>query len=577
MPAAVNRHPAGKTPNKVAKRRLTIAAISLFTLPVLVGMAGILVPAAGYFPVLGKTTLSIAPATQFLDTAGLAKAALLSLTTGLLATFLSVAGSFLLLVACFNSWFFGWLHRLAGPLVAIPHAAVAIGIVFLLAPSGWLIRLLSPGLTGFDRPPVWSLVPDPHGLALIFGLMAKEIPFLLLIAMAATARLPVQRLADVATSLGYGRYTGWGLVILPSIYRQVRLPIIAVLVFSLSVVDMALLLAPTLPPPLSVLVLNGFYDADLAARLPASFGAVLQIGVALCGVGMWLVGERGAGGLAQFWARRGWRSVWLDRPLAALASLACLPMAAAFFGLLAALIWSFAASWFFPDALPSRFSLIHWQNWSGLGSLLWASGGLALSASMLSLLMVCLWLYWLGPFAANDKSIAIALFLPLLVPQVSFLFGLQMTLSWTGMDGTWPALIYSHMIFIMPYTWMIMAPAFTAMDWRYDQVATSLGKGMAARVLGVHLPLLAYPIGTAVFIGVAVSVALYLPTVFVGGGRISTVTVEAVSLAAGGGRGDAGVAALLQILIPSAAFLVVQWGLKIRFGRFRAMQAGKRR
>ena len=81
------------------------------------------------------------------------------------------------------------------------------------------------------------------------------------------------------------------------------------------------------------------------------------------------------------------------------------------------------------------------------------------------------------PPAANDTSIAIALFLPLLVPQVSFLFGLQITLSLTGMDGTWPALIYSHMIFIMPYTWMIMAPAFEAMDWRYDQVATSLGKG----------------------------------------------------------------------------------------------------
>ena len=184
MPAAVSHHLAGKTPKTVAKRCLTIAAIGLFTGPVLVGMAGIVMPAAGYFPVLGIKTLSIAPATQFLETAGLAKAVLLSLTTGLLATFLSLAGSFLLLVACFNSRF-GWFRRLAGPLVAIPHAAVAIGMVFLLAPSGWLIRFLSPGVTGFDRP-VWSLVPDPHGLALIFGLAAKEIPFLLLVAMAAT-------------------------------------------------------------------------------------------------------------------------------------------------------------------------------------------------------------------------------------------------------------------------------------------------------------------------------------------------------------------------------------------------------
>ena len=40
----------------------------------------------------------------------------------------------------------------------------------------------------------------------------------------------------------------------------------------------------------------------------------------------------------------------------------------------------------------------------------------------------------------------------------------------------------------------------------------------------------------AIFIGFAVSIALYLPTVFVGGGRISTITVEAVSLATNGSR-----------------------------------------
>ena len=70
MPAAVSHHLAGKTPKTVAKRCLTIAAIGLFTGPVLVGMAGIVMPAAGYFPVLG-ITLSIAPATQFLKLPGL--------------------------------------------------------------------------------------------------------------------------------------------------------------------------------------------------------------------------------------------------------------------------------------------------------------------------------------------------------------------------------------------------------------------------------------------------------------------------------------------------------------------------
>ncbi|MBL0252916.1 MAG: hypothetical protein IPQ12_10250 [Polaromonas sp.] len=48
------------------------------------------------------------------------------------------------------------LQRLSvalGPMLAMPHAALAIGLVFLLSPSGWLLRLFSPWLTGFDFPP----------------------------------------------------------------------------------------------------------------------------------------------------------------------------------------------------------------------------------------------------------------------------------------------------------------------------------------------------------------------------------------------------------------------------------------
>ena len=79
------------------------------------------------------------------------------------------------------------------------------------------------------------------------------------------------------------------------------------------------------------------------------------------------------------------------------------------------------------------------------------------------------------------------------------------------------------------------------------------------------------PIGAALFIGFAVSISLYLPTVFVGGGRIGTITVEAVSLAANGSRGPAGVAALLQLLIPLVWYWIIRLFFKYRFGQFAKM------
>jgi len=165
----------------------------------------------------------------------------------------------------------------------------------------------------------------------------------------------------------------------------------------------------------------------------------------------------------------------------------------------------------------------------------------------------------------------LAIYLPLLVPQISFLFGLQIGLSWTGLDGSWPALIYIHMIFILPYVWIVLAPACAQMDWRHDHVANSLGLNPFKRMLRVYMPLLAIPIGASLFIGFAVSISLYLPTVFVGGGRIGTITVEAISLAANGSRGPAGVAAMLQLLIPLVCYWIIRLFLKYRFGKFANM------
>ena len=48
-----------------------------------------------------------------------------------------------------------WLRllRRLGPILALPHAAFAIGLVLLLAPSGWLLRLVPPWLSGLSAPP----------------------------------------------------------------------------------------------------------------------------------------------------------------------------------------------------------------------------------------------------------------------------------------------------------------------------------------------------------------------------------------------------------------------------------------
>jgi putative thiamine transport system permease protein len=52
-----------------------------------------------------------------------------------------------------------------------------------------------------------------------------------------------------------------------------------------------------------------------------------------------------------------------------------------------------------------------------------------------------------------------------------------------------------------------------------------------------------------------VSVGLYLPTLFAGNGRVPTLTTEAVTLSAGADRRIIGAWALVQALVPLAAYL----------------------
>ena len=63
--------------------------------------------------------------------------------------------------------------RLLVPFLATPHAAMAIGLAFLIAPSGWIARALSPWATGWTLPPDVATVHDPAGIALILGLYSR--------------------------------------------------------------------------------------------------------------------------------------------------------------------------------------------------------------------------------------------------------------------------------------------------------------------------------------------------------------------------------------------------------------------
>ncbi|MCU0983979.1 MAG: ABC transporter permease subunit [Acetobacteraceae bacterium] len=528
----------------------------LFLGPIVAGVAGTFAPAFGWLPAIGGEAFSLAPWRQLMAWPGFSASLRVTLTTGVAATALSLGIVVLFCAAAHGTALFRRAQGLVAPLLATPHAALAIGFAFLAAPSGMGARLVSPWLTGWTRPPDIATVNDAGGLALVAGLVLKEVPYLLLVTLAALNQVRAEVLVRAARTLGYGPVTAWLKAVFPLVYPQIRLPVYAVLAFSLSVVDVAMILGPGNPPTLSVLIVRWFSDRELSLWFPASAGALLLAGLVAAAIGLWRMGEGAVARAAHGWLTGGARGGSGDAPRTAGVALVGLIAVLSLSALLVLAAWSFAGAWRFPDALPRGWTT---ATWTGQVDALAGPArativvGAAATLAALVLALLCLEAEDRFGLAAKNRALLL-LYLPLLLPQVSFLFGLQVMLVRGGLDGTIGAVVWAHLLFVLPYVFLTLADPWRAMDRRLARNAAALGAGPWRVFLAVKLPIMLRPVLIAAAVGFAVSVGQYLPTLFAGAGRIATLTTEAVTLAGGSDRRVVGAYALVQALLPLLAY-----------------------
>ena len=551
-------HEMSASPARGWLRLAPAVTVAAFLLPIAAGLAGTLLPAFGYLPAIGGHAFTLEPWRRLIDAPGFATSARVTLVVGLATPLLACAIAF---------GFCAWAHDRAlmrrigvwlSPILAAPHSALAIGVAFLLAPSGWIARALSPWLTGWALPPDVATVGDANGVALVVGMLVKEVPYLVLMIAAALHQVPVREHMAIARALGYSRETAWLKAILPQVYTQVRLPIFAVIAFSLSVVDVALILGPSNPPTLAVLAFRWFGDPDVALYFPAAAAATLVFATVASVIAAWWLGERVVAMLGLHWIERGGRGGIATALCAFVAAMLALLVALALLAMLGMALWSVAAQWRFPEALPDAWSPDVWmRRWRALAAPAWNTivVGIVATAIAFALAVACLENESRSQRRAGTGALWL-LYLPLLVPQIAFLFGAQVLLVRAGLDGTLIAVVWAHLVFALPYLFLSLADPWRELDPRYARSASSLGATPRRVLVAVKLPILMRPALVACAVAFAVSVALYLPTLFAGNGRVATLTTDAVTLASGADRRVVGAYALLQAVLPLLAYLV---------------------
>jgi len=401
----------------------------------------------------------------------------------------------------------------------------------------------------------------------------KEIPFILLMAISVMSQPLIQEKINgyfkAGSALGYSSIAIFFKLVLPVVFPQIRLPLLAVLVFAVSNVEIPLILGPNDPSTLAVAVLHWFNHIDLSMRLQASSAAVVQVGIAVFAVIAMLAVEKGFTFYGKKWLQRGKRHA-TDKAISATAYLLLVAYVVLVVSAVYTLVaFSFAKQWTFPNIIPADVTMLHWNTvFDAVLTPLSNTLLLGVSVSFSALVLVVLTLESEPLNAGKSRAsllLPTALFLPLLVPGVAFLYGLVWFQQLILKDAVWFHVYVAHMVYVIPYVYLSLAVAYRKFDNRYVMVALSLGKSPMDVFFLVKLPLLIGPILVAFALGLAISFSQYLPTLLTTGGAISTVTTEAVALAAGSSARLSAAYVVIQAAMPLCGFCLAWWLSNILF------------
>jgi putative thiamine transport system permease protein len=216
-------------------------------------------------------------------------------------------------------------------------------------------------------------------------------------------------------------------------------------------------------------------------------------------------------------------------------------------------VWSVAQRWRFPDLSPSQFSSRFWQyEWDAILATIGQSLIIATICATVALILALIAQEYRIRYQWQVPGYIIAI--PMLIPQLSILFGLQVITLYSAHDAYLFWVCWAHIFFAFPYVYLSLDGPWRSYDEGLTRIGLSLGKHPLNVWIKIKLPILLPAIAFAWAIGISVSLAQYLPTLVLGAGRIATLTTEAVALSSGFDRRVTAIYAIWQAILPLIFF-----------------------
>jgi putative thiamine transport system permease protein len=498
--------------------------------------------------------ISLADIESFLVYQGLSVSVFMTLFSAIVSTLISLYIAFMVYSQYHLSKRIQSFEKYLAPLLSLPHLAIALGLVFLFSDGSMFF--------------VDSGLPRKGLSTLIIAIVIKEVPFFLLIFSAIGRQLPIKYWLLQGKALGYQDYRCWWFLVFPPLLKQSRLALLAATAYTLSVVDVSLLVGPNIPELFAVSVYRWQTSFAAGDQALAFWSNVLLLILLAVSVLILYAHEKLAHAGFKALAIQGSRfHIGIIGP----AFKAWLPM----LGLLTAMmvvvfvLWSLGFNWHSDSFALTQLTTRLWQDeWLFFSLPLQNSLLIGLLAGLLGVAFALLALelqrqkgkywpdyYWL---------------LAIILPQLSMVLGWQIMHIWLqgGYHSGW--IVLAHLPFTFAYAYLVLKGPFQNVEPRYELLAASFGYSLWQSWWLIRFRLLLPGIFTAFAIAFSVSIAQYIPTLMLGAGRVTTITTEAVAIGSGSQQDLIALYVLLQSILPFMAFFLAA----ILARRFRGSMGG---
>lgn len=179
--------------------------------------------------------------------------------------------------------------------------------------------------------------------------------------------------------------------------------------------------------------------------------------------------------------------------------------------------------WRAPALLPQQWGTrgvdVVLSAGTGTAAAISNSAVVAAATTLLALLLAWPAARWLATAAATRRTpVLVVLALPLLVPPLAVGAGLAEWFIRLGLVDTLVGLVLAHLVLVLPYVTVVLAPGFSPRVRAAEEVARTLGAGRWQVLRLVSLPMLGPSLAVASLLGGLVSWSQYGSSLGVGRG-----------------------------------------------------------